>query len=458
MFLNGIKTDLPEVISDDMERQTAEELIDTILTQDSNGTYTKISFFRQPDEEGPIHQIPSVMSQRPHILNMVFNNTNYTRSVPEDFGISLSPKAILLLTKVVAKINQDLAGDFKVITLQWSANYRNSIEMAPLNTLGEQLTKQNKIEVTISTLSSSNSREDFLQSFDIISMQAASNGSMHDTIVRMGNRLKHLEFFEKSLGQNFSAPISEWAFPFTEFLQELKNATAKQAAALNDQIDQQCLQLGSALTDYFKGYVLNTEVQIQKMELTLSILIHGHQKLMEMVSALEKSTTINGFVGTLKQNIHELIPTLETSNLILLTEDVKMDDEKASLPFSLVSWLSPFYKLTKYVSEQVSMMKIGIQNEKHRIEREEAERRRRMEEEERERQRIAREEQEKREREEAERRRVEHEERMRIEREAQAREALRRQQEYMDLLWRQRRRSSRGGFGQGFNIGFTFRF
>ncbi|CAG7732785.1 unnamed protein product [Allacma fusca] len=449
IFLEAIKADLPKVFPDSSKRQAASLLVDALLSKDGAGKYNKISFFRQPEDEGPLVKIPEVMKQRPHIVNMIYRNVGYTSISSEDFGFSLSPAGKLITLKVAEKFNQNFRETFGKMAEEMRKHFTSKVGRTTPENIGDLLFEQEKMTELVSKLPASKTRKEFLENFKVLQTYMAKQLTFQGVDV-IQNRAEHLNFFEQISNQVFPTPIKDWAHPFTNFANSLKNLVNSKLTVLNNQIQNNCNKMAPQVTTHFRTLVQKTEVKIPKMEATLRALTHANQKLLEMLRSLENSKFIKEFIRNFQPKLRAVAPIPVSNDWPRLNQDIKLSpDKSAPSIFSVVAWLRPLNSVSQFLIAEQSNVKNKIQTEKNRLDRLEGERKAKIERERQQRLEKERQAREKKLREERERRERLERERLKKLAEQQRQEKERKQKQLEEAKRRENEKKKRGGGGWG---------
>ncbi|CAG7727700.1 unnamed protein product, partial [Allacma fusca] len=143
-------------------QRTALDVIDSLLSKDSNGNYSRISYIKQPSQAGLLTTMPDVMDQRSHMRHVVENNTVFVRSSPDDFGMSVSPGAQALSLNLTHVTQQKMIALVASIQGKIQSKYAELITNTSFNTVGSAVNKFHGLQQIPETIQDLASREEFL--------------------------------------------------------------------------------------------------------------------------------------------------------------------------------------------------------------------------------------------------------------------------------------------------------
>lgn len=90
-------------------------LIESLLSKNSNGNYSRIGIFWRPSQTGPLNTIPKYIAARESVRNLILNSTDYVDVNKNDFGYPLSSEAELDIQNMSSYINNKILESLKAI-------------------------------------------------------------------------------------------------------------------------------------------------------------------------------------------------------------------------------------------------------------------------------------------------------------------------------------------------------
>lgn len=123
------------VHKDKPESAEKMKLIDALLQVDQKGKYNRIGIFFRPNAVGTFDKIPKLAAGRESLRKLIFNNIEFTKTQPSDFGYTLSERAELdvqnmtklvnkNITKTLSRIDKVLAKELDVRSSKIYSMYR----------------------------------------------------------------------------------------------------------------------------------------------------------------------------------------------------------------------------------------------------------------------------------------------------------------------------------------------
>lgn len=73
------------------------------------GVYPRIGIFRRPTEEDLLSEIPLIVQGRASVRKVISENTEYTKSLPEDFGHTMSKMYRGQVVDLAQRISQNIS-------------------------------------------------------------------------------------------------------------------------------------------------------------------------------------------------------------------------------------------------------------------------------------------------------------------------------------------------------------
>lgn len=98
-------------------KEKKKKLVENFLHKSTDGKYDHIGVFYKPVENGTFDKIPKMAKERVNILNIVYNNVKYAKTLPNDFGYPLSVEAKSAIERKSKEINQNIDNTLKQIAL-----------------------------------------------------------------------------------------------------------------------------------------------------------------------------------------------------------------------------------------------------------------------------------------------------------------------------------------------------
>ncbi|CAG7833544.1 unnamed protein product [Allacma fusca] len=341
-FLLRTKSDLQKVLNDESKRQAASDLIDAMLTKDSEGNYIRISYFKQPEEVGPLTSLPEVMQQKFHIENVLYNSTHYVPKSSEDFGFSVSPAAKLVTSKVAVKINQKITSIMVSIGEKMSSQFQGAVQTSPLESIGTFVKEQGRLHKMVEQLSSnvtSTTRPEFFKNFLKILNRLNLTASPSLELLELQQRQDNLKFFEQITGNKFQANIPDWVNPIAQAVEDSANAITQRATVLKNKMQNDTIDISNQIYQSFSKKLEQFEGNKHK---SLQAYESYTQKLSQMNKQISKVKTVNSFTHLLQVYLKILDEDVSTINLVVLHEDLKLDRRSI---LKLLPWVLPFEQL-----------------------------------------------------------------------------------------------------------------
>ncbi|XP_075233889.1 uncharacterized protein LOC142331725 isoform X2 [Lycorma delicatula] len=139
-FFKSIKTDLVKgnvmnITADgnNLFKDNALKVIDSLLEDPSKGSYHRIKLFRTPMEEGQIAKMPFLQNERQDIRNMLFTKDYFTETDIEDFGFALSAEAKIYLGSLFKSFNIYITEVSRLITMYIINHYEKLIDLVSID-------------------------------------------------------------------------------------------------------------------------------------------------------------------------------------------------------------------------------------------------------------------------------------------------------------------------------------
>ncbi|XP_069673866.1 uncharacterized protein [Periplaneta americana] len=107
-FLKEFKKDLRKIDTNRDLHTNINALINTLLMKES-GRYARIGIFRRPNEEGPLSNIALPQEGKNSIEELIHNHLTYVSTDKDDFGFTISDRAINIISDLRDVINQKIA-------------------------------------------------------------------------------------------------------------------------------------------------------------------------------------------------------------------------------------------------------------------------------------------------------------------------------------------------------------
>ncbi|CAG7662159.1 unnamed protein product [Allacma fusca] len=355
-FLLNVKGDLGDVTTDPETERKYSDLIDAFLTKDINGTYTKISFFRQPNKIGPLTEIPFVMDQWSHMKQVIENNTIFVKSAPEDFGISVSPKGQLLSLNLTAKAHEKIASVMLAIRQKIQNYYTEATKNSPLNFVGTILQDFHTLESIPNVLNNMKERKEYF--LNLMSLFSNSNFQIFtketDEILKL---VENIEFFENVSGQRLPFHAPEYTVPIMATIVAVKTSLYERLVQVNKQVVAETEKIARDVESGFDERLAQGE---SKSELREEMLSHAVQMDTFVNEVIDRVESFNQFLNKLEQFIHPL-----NHSLSKLTNDfdIKEQNCKFSVVMKLSQWLAPFKTLHNRLLSTVNTLDVQIHTE-----------------------------------------------------------------------------------------------
>ncbi|CAG7829528.1 unnamed protein product, partial [Allacma fusca] len=340
-FLQTTKGNLEEVMDDDDKRRAAEDLIDALLSKDSTGNYNRISYFNQPEAEGPLTDLPKTMQQKEYIEEIIYRNIVFTPKSPNDFGFSISPAAKLLISKIAEWMNRKITGIMTTIGKKFTAKVENKIRSSSWNSIGTWMKVKEEFANLTNSMALVTKRQDFIPALLKLTTHLQMIDAIKPESVKLDERQENLEFLEQISGNEFPGTIHDWSHPVEGSLKAFTDAISQKLLSFSVETENQIDNIGKKLYESFST-ILN---QSTSNEEKLLLFEKYSQSLDNMNGKLSGSKSVNNFVQLVILYLGLLDEQVVTAGLIQLTDDMTFDPTSA---LSLLAWVTPFEKvLTK---------------------------------------------------------------------------------------------------------------
>ncbi|CAG7662161.1 unnamed protein product [Allacma fusca] len=352
-FLLNVKGDLGDVTTDPETERKYSDLIDAFLAKDINGTYTKISFFRQPNQVGALKEIPSVMERLPHMRQVVENNTVFVKSVPEDFGISVSPKGQLLSLNLTAITHEKITSIIITIQEQIQSHFTTAVNSS-LHNVGTVVRNLKELEIIPESIQSIFSRNEFLdklaQSLEVLNLPFISNFS-----IELRNLGDNLQFFEDITQQQLHFNNKEWSRPIKIAVQSSKMKVIEILTEANAQV---ITQISDIASQFQNNYEEKLKMSENMTALNLEMREFSQTLKTFLETAHERSQSFNDF----SSHFHTFLSPYGMSFPVILNADIQIEGKDCQhiSQLKLIQWLIPLKVLQKHIRSKTLSLEIQI--------------------------------------------------------------------------------------------------
>ncbi|CAG7830907.1 unnamed protein product [Allacma fusca] len=371
-FLCDVRSDLGKVILEDSKRAAAEQIIDALVHK-RYGEYTRISIFSEPQELKSLNEIKTAMTERTHILSML-SNLAYANGSPDDFGLTLSPSAKIVLMKMAEKMNENISEIMTGIGVKVKKYLETRLGGSRREDLGTLFQEQQKLDTALKELTSGTKRRNFEFLQDLAKSLKLEN-VLGVELEKFELRQRKLIFIEDALHEDLPANILQWISPIQSSGEMFKNAILQKAGKYMEEMETRLRQICTNVYNDFRCNLLKLESNKKK-----SALLHKYIFATGiLIEGLPEKKSVNTFIwkvqSILGDGLHVNVDV--TTGLVILKIDILF----GVYPFHRTPWIQPFEVLERKLLEanRIHAIKSDDQEEKESLEKKMEEQRDRME-------------------------------------------------------------------------------
>ncbi|CAG7732786.1 unnamed protein product [Allacma fusca] len=343
-YLLTARANLEEVFHDVNKRRAAQDLIDAFLSKDGSGKYNRISYFKQPDNVGPLTRFPEVMSQKAHIETVLYRNTQFLAKSPEDFGFSVSSGAKLVITKLAERLNDRTTVTMATLGNRLASQLSTKVQTSNWSSLGSLIEEPKKLGEMAQSLASTKSLEAFKESLNKIIVHLKLTDVMADELKDLERKYSILKFLAQISGSTFSASILDWSQPIQISVSSFAASVSQKLANFGMEMESKVSAITQQINTNFVKKLQSFANAKEKQQLYLTF----SNALKTAYDRLLSANSVNSFIQQVKNQMNILDKEVPTTTLEQLTKDINFDK---SLPFKLLMWASPFEALLMKIKE-----------------------------------------------------------------------------------------------------------